>query len=46
MAIDLYTCGTATSTDKAAEFLKKKLKSTHQEQKDLVRNSVREETAS
>ena len=46
VAIDLYTCGTATSTDKAAEFLKKKLKSTHQEQKDLVRNSVREETVS
>lgn len=41
-AIDLYTCGEATSTDKAAEFLKYKLKSKHQEQKDLVRSSTRE----
>jgi S-adenosylmethionine decarboxylase len=45
-AIDLYTCGTATSTDKAAEFLTHKLGSKYQEQKDLVRNSVREKTDS
>jgi S-adenosylmethionine decarboxylase len=43
-AIDLYTCGTTTATDKAATFLKIKLKCTDQEQKELVRNSVREKT--
>jgi S-adenosylmethionine decarboxylase len=42
-AVDLYTCGTATATDKAAEFLIHKLGSKHQVQKDLVRNSTKEE---
>jgi S-adenosylmethionine decarboxylase len=37
-AIDLYTCGEATSTDKAAEFLTYKLGSTDQAKKDLVRD--------
>ena len=37
-AIDLYTCGVATSTDKAAEFLTYKLGSTNQAKKDLVRD--------
>jgi S-adenosylmethionine decarboxylase len=37
-AIDLYTCGEATSTDKAAEFLTYKLGSTNQVKKDLVRD--------
>lgn len=43
-AVDLYTCGTATATDKAAEFLINELGSTSQVQQDLVRNSIREET--
>ena len=43
-AIDLYTCGTATATDKAAEFLIHKLGSKSQLQQDLVRNSTKEET--
>ena len=37
-AIDLYTCGEATSTDKAAEFLTYKLGSTNQVKRDLVRD--------
>lgn len=37
-AIDLYTCGAATSSDKAAEFLTHKLGSSHQVKKDLVRD--------
>ena len=37
-AIDLYTCGAATSTDKTAEFLTYKLGSTNQVKKDLVRD--------
>lgn len=44
-AIDLYTCGTATATDKAAEFLIYKLGSKHHVQQDLVRDSVKEKTA-
>jgi len=43
-AIDLYTCGTATSTDKAAEFLTYKLGSTNQVKKDLVRDPDGKET--
>jgi S-adenosylmethionine/arginine decarboxylase-like enzyme len=43
-AVDLYTCGTATATDKAAEFLIHKLGSKHHMQQDLVRDSVKEET--
>ena len=42
-AIDLYTCGEATSTDKAAEFLTYKLGSTNQVKKDLVRDPVRKD---
>lgn len=42
-AVDLYTCGTVTATDKAAEFLIHKLGSKHQVQQDLVRNSTKEE---
>jgi S-adenosylmethionine decarboxylase len=37
-AIDLYTCGAATSTDKAAEFLTYKLGSTNQVKRDVVRD--------
>jgi S-adenosylmethionine decarboxylase len=37
-AIDLYTCGTATKTDKAAAFLKTKLKAKNSEEKELVRS--------
>ena len=44
-AVDLYTCGTATATDKAAEFLSRELGSKSQVQQDLVRNSIKEETA-
>ena len=44
-AVDLYTCGTATATDKAAEFLIRELGSKSQVQQDLVRNSIKEETA-
>jgi S-adenosylmethionine decarboxylase len=43
-AIDLYTCGAATSTDKAAEFLTHKLGSTRQVKKDLVRDPESEGT--
>ena len=43
-AVDLYTCGAATATDKAAGFLINKLGSTSQVQQDLVRNSIKEET--
>ena len=43
-AIDLYTCGAATSTDKAAEFLTYKLGSTDQVKKDLVRDPDGKET--
>lgn len=39
-AIDLYTCGDKTNTQKAAEFLKKKLKAEITEQKELTRSSV------
>mgnify|MGYP002507729587 CR=1 FL=1 len=42
-AVDLYTCGAATATDKAAEFLIYKLGSKHQAQQDLVRNSTKKE---
>ena len=42
--VDLYTCGTTTATDKAAEFLIRKLGSKRQVQQDLVRDSVKEET--
>ena len=42
-AIDLYTCGEATSTDKAAEFLTYKLGSANQVKKDLVRDPVRKD---
>jgi S-adenosylmethionine decarboxylase len=41
-AVDLYTCGTATATDKAAEFLIRKLGSKHQVQQDLIRDSVKD----
>lgn len=37
-AVDLYTCGTATSTDRAAGFLTHKLKSTNYVKKDMVRD--------
>jgi S-adenosylmethionine decarboxylase len=37
-AIDLYTCGVATSSDKAAEFLTYKLGSTNQVKRDLIRD--------
>lgn len=37
-AIDLYTCGDTTNTHKAAEFLKKKLRSKQSEEKELVRS--------
>jgi S-adenosylmethionine/arginine decarboxylase-like enzyme len=40
----LYTCGTATVTDKAAEFLMRELGSKSHVQQDLVRNSIKEET--
>lgn len=42
VAIDLYTCGDKTNTDKAAQFLKHKLKAEISEQKELIRSSVRE----
>lgn len=38
VAIDLYTCGDTTNTHKAAEFLKKKLKSKQSEERELVRS--------
>jgi S-adenosylmethionine decarboxylase len=37
-AVDLYTCGEQTQTEKAAEFLKRKLKAGITEQKELVRS--------
>jgi len=43
-AIDLYTCGVATSSDKAAEFLTYKLGSTTQVKRDVVRDPEGEET--
>jgi S-adenosylmethionine decarboxylase len=39
-AIDLYTCGDTTQTHKAAEFLKRKLKSKLVEQKELIRSTT------
>lgn len=36
-AIDLYTCGDTTRTNKAAEFLKVKLKAKQVEQKEIER---------
>lgn len=42
VAIDLYTCGDKTNTDKAAQFLKHKLKAEIAEQRELVRSPVRE----
>lgn len=36
-AIDLYTCGDTTNTQKAADFLKHKLKAGNVEQKELQR---------
>lgn len=39
-AIDLYTCGDKTNTQKAAEFLKKKLRAEITEQKELIRSST------
>ena len=44
-AIDLYTCGAATSTDKAAEFLTYKLGSTNQVKRDVVRDPEGKGTA-
>jgi S-adenosylmethionine decarboxylase len=41
-AIDLYTCGDKTNTDKAAQFLKHKLKAEIAEQKELIRSSTLE----
>lgn len=37
-AIDLYTCGDKTNTDKAAQFLTHKLKAGITEQKELIRS--------
>lgn len=37
-AIDLYTCGDTTNTEKAACFLKTKLKAKISEEKELVRS--------
>jgi len=42
VAIDLYTCGDKTNTDKAAQFLKHKLKAEIAEQKELIRSSTLE----
>ena len=39
-AIDLYTCGDATQTHKAAEFLKVKLKAGSSEEKELIRSTT------
>ena len=39
-AVDLYTCGDTTKTDKAAEFLKKKLQSKTVEEKEIVRSTT------
>lgn len=38
-AIDLYTCGTTTDGDKAAAFLKYKLKSEIAEEKEIIRST-------
>lgn len=38
-AIDLYTCGETTETDKAADFLTKKLKAKSTEKKELERST-------
>lgn len=38
-AIDLYTCGDRTNTDKAAKFLRHKLKAGITEQKEIARPS-------
>jgi len=40
-AVDLYTCGDTTNTHKAAELLKKKLKSVNTDEKELVRSTTR-----
>ena len=37
-AVDLYTCGDTTKTDRAANFLKKKLGAKSTEEKELVRS--------
>lgn len=37
-AIDLYTCGTTTDAQKAAAFLKHKLKAQIAEEKELIRS--------
>jgi S-adenosylmethionine decarboxylase len=39
-AVDLYTCGDTTKTDKAASFLKNKLGSKQYEEKELVRSTT------
>jgi S-adenosylmethionine decarboxylase len=39
-AIDLYTCGDTTKTDRAACFLKKKLGAKQAEEKELVRSTT------
>lgn len=38
-AIDLYTCGDATETHRAAEFLKTKLNAKTAEEKELIRST-------
>lgn len=38
-AIDLYTCGDTTQTDRAAEFLSKKLKAKTTDKKELIRST-------
>jgi len=40
-AVDLYTCGDTTNTHKAAELLKKKLKSVNTDEKELVRSTTK-----
>ena len=39
-AIDLYTCGNTTNTQKAADFLIDELRATSVNQKNLVRKSI------
>jgi S-adenosylmethionine decarboxylase len=39
-AVDLYTCGDTTKTDKAANFLKTKLGAKSAEEKELVRSTT------
>ena len=41
-AIDLYTCGDTTNSDKAAQFLKKKLKASAAKEQELVRSTTPE----